>query len=172
MEQTMKERVTASVKDFRLPRYADIPNVGLYMEQTVKYMNDFLAPLGDSMVTSAMISNYVKQKLIVPPVRKQYTREQIARLFIITIAKSVLSLENVQRVLDADIGFDMQQKYDYVAAEFENLLFYVFDLKDVADNLMPAGDVGVDVIRNLILTAANKIYLDKCLADMFAMGKM
>ena len=89
----VKKEVKASrVQQFRLPRYQELPDVGLYLEQTTKYLNSFLAPLGCLEITSSMISNYVKKGLIANPVKKQYGREQIAYLFFIAVAKSVLSL--------------------------------------------------------------------------------
>ena len=53
-----------NIEGFRLPRYEQIPNVGLYLEQVVRYVNAHLAPLGESELTSSMVSNYVKQGLI------------------------------------------------------------------------------------------------------------
>ena len=50
-----------AIDGFRLPRYAQIPDVGLYLEQVVRYVNTHLAPLGEPELTSSMVSNYVKQ---------------------------------------------------------------------------------------------------------------
>lgn len=41
-----------NIEGFRLPRYEQIPNVGLYLEQVVRYVNAHLAPLGESELTS------------------------------------------------------------------------------------------------------------------------
>ena len=60
------------IEGFRLPRYAQIPNVGLYLEQVVRYINSCLSPLGEPELTSSMVSNYVKQSLIPAPIRKTY----------------------------------------------------------------------------------------------------
>ena len=49
------------INGFRLPRYTQIPDVGLYLEQVVRYVNAHLAPLGEPELTSSMVSNYVKQ---------------------------------------------------------------------------------------------------------------
>ena len=65
-----------SISDFRLPRYDEIANVGLYLEQVVKYINIYLEPLGKVEITASMISNYVKQKLIDAPLKKQYFAER------------------------------------------------------------------------------------------------
>ena len=47
------------ISGFRLPRYEQIPDVGLYLEQTVRYVNPFLAPLGEVELTASLASNYV-----------------------------------------------------------------------------------------------------------------
>ena len=39
---------TSLIEKFRLPRYNEIPNVGLYLDQVTKYIDDYLKPIGDS----------------------------------------------------------------------------------------------------------------------------
>ena len=63
MEKGVNNMIEA-IEGFRLPRYAQIPNVGLHLEQVVRYVNTHLAPLGEPELTSSMVSNYVKQGLI------------------------------------------------------------------------------------------------------------
>ena len=153
----------SSIRGFHMPRYQDIPNMGLYLEQTTKYLNHFLAPLGCMEVTSSMISNYVKKGLISNPVKKLYYREQIAHLMFVMLAKSVVSLDDLYRFIRRqEQTYPTERAYNYLVDEFENLLPYVFGLKDSIDN------VGVDssdekiMLRNTIITIAHKIYLDKC----------
>lgn len=69
MEKEMQNRITADIAAFRLPRYAQIPEVGLYLEQVVRYINARLAPLGEPELTGSMVSNYVKQKLVPAPLK-------------------------------------------------------------------------------------------------------
>ena len=35
----------AQISEFRMPRYREIPDVGLYLDQTVKYMNRYLVEI-------------------------------------------------------------------------------------------------------------------------------
>ena len=84
------------LEDFALPEYNEIPDVGLYLKQTVKYLSEYLEPVQGITITESMVSNYVKQKLVESPVRKEYHRDQIAILFFIAFAKSVLSLEEIR----------------------------------------------------------------------------
>ena len=60
MNQEIKQRIAESFRDFHLPRYQEIPDVGLYLEQAAKYIGNCLSPLGDTALTRSMISNYVK----------------------------------------------------------------------------------------------------------------
>ena len=163
MKQETKQQVRASIADFRLPRYNEIPNVGLYLEQATKYVCEYLAPLGEYTLTPSMISNYVKKGLISNPVKKLYYRDQIAHLMFIMLAKSVVSLDNLYHFIRLqERTYPTERAYNYLVDEFENLLPYVFGLKDSIDN------VGVDssdekiMLRNTIITIAHKIYLDKC----------
>ena len=51
MKAETKQQIADALKDFRLPRYNEIPNVGLYLEQATKYVCEYLAPLGDYTLT-------------------------------------------------------------------------------------------------------------------------
>ncbi len=70
----------------KLPAWNELPTLELYMDQVVIVLNDYLGMYAageDKTVTQAMINNYVKQKLIPPPVKKKYSRVHLALLMII-----------------------------------------------------------------------------------------
>ena len=164
MKDNAKEEIKNLIKDFSLPRYNDIPNVGLYLEQVVKYISEYLEPLGSFSLTASMVSNYVKKGLIENPVKKQYDREQIAYLFFIAVAKNVLSMEDLRLL------FEMQQKvytakraYDYFCNEFENVLQFVFGIKEQLDTVGTDNNDTKTILRNTIIAVAYKVYLDKYL---------
>ena len=167
MKPNAKNEITSSVADFYLPRYNDIPNVGLYLEQVVKYISEYIGPIENISLTSSMISNYVKKGLIENPVKKQYNREQIAYLIFIAVAKSVLSMEDIRLL------FEMQRKtyspkkaYDYFCTEFENVLDYVFGIKEKLDTVGNDNNDTKTMLRNTIIAVAYKIYLEKYLAAL------
>jgi len=164
MKAEIKQRLADSIRDFRLPRYTEIPNVGLYLEQATKYVCEYLAPLGEFSLTPSMISNYVKKGLIANPVKKQYGREQIAYLFFIAVAKSVLSLDALTGFIKLQQQtYTLPKAYDYFCEEFENLLQFTFELKDTMESV---GEDTTDEKRLLytcIVAAVQKVYLEKCL---------
>lgn len=164
MKPEIKQRLADSVREFRLPRYAQIPNVGLYLEQATKYVCEYLEPLGEFSLTPSMISNYVKKGLIANPVKKQYGREQIAYLFFIAVAKSVLSLDALTGFIRLQQQtYSLPKAYDYFCEEFENLLQFTFEVKDT---LEVSGEDSTDEKRLLftcLVAAVQKVYLEKCL---------
>ena len=167
MKLETKNRICRSIQDFRLPRYSEIPNVGLYLEQVTKYICEYLAPIQENAVTGSMISNYVKKGLVSNPVKKQYNRDQIAYLLFIALAKNVLSLDNLTMFIRLQQRtYTTERAYEYLCDEFENTLHYVFGLKQELDS------VGMDstdekfMLRSTIITVAHKIYLEKCFAAM------
>ena len=169
-------RISETAEAFHLPRYEDIPNVGLYLEQTVNYITDYLKPLEDLQVTGSMISNYVKKKLVANPVRKQYNRDQIASLIFIVITKSVLSLDNISVLLGIrEKRYDTAAAYNYFCDNMEGTIREVFEISSDTDTLpgivmeTPA-DAAVlsaqhlqerKILQNTIIAVANKIYLDQ-----------
>ena len=169
MKNETKARIARSIQDFRLPRYNEIPTVGLYLEQTAKYISEYLAPLEDGSLTPSMISNYVKKHLIDSPVKKQYSRDQIAYLIFIAIAKNVLSLEALNGFIALQKRtYDLPRAYDYLCLEFENLRQFTFELKDVMESV---GEDNTDEKRLLytcIVAVVQKIYLEKCLEAIAA----
>lgn len=163
MKTEIKQHIADSVQAFRLPRYQEIPNMGLYLEQAAKYISEYLSPLQENIITSSMISNYVKKDLVENPVKKLYNREQIAYLIFIALAKNVLSLDNLSQFIQLQkCTYPAQRAYDYFCDEFENVLQYVFGAKETLDT------VGIDstdekfMLRATIITVAHKLYLEKC----------
>ena len=164
MKQETKQQISQSIADFHLPRYHEIPNVGLYLEQATKYVCEYLEPLGEFVLTPSMISNYVKKGLVANPVKKQYSRDHIAYLFFIAVAKSVLSLDALTGFIKLQQQtYTLPKAYDYFAEQFESPLRFSFEVDDALETV---GEDSTDEKRLLftcIVAAVQKVYLEKCL---------
>lgn len=162
MQQEIRQQLMASVEAFRLPRYQQIPNVGLYLEQATKYMGEYLAPLGEFALTPSMISNYVKKGLISSPVKKQYSRDQIAYLFFIAVGKSVLSLDALAGFIQLQKrSYDLEVAYDYFCRELENVLQFTFEVKDILESQGEESSLEKRLLYTCIVAAVQKVYLEK-----------
>ena len=141
--------------------------MGLFLEQTTKYISSHLEPLEGISITSSMISNYVKKKLISNPVKKQYSREQIAYLIFIAVAKSVLSLENIQLFIELQKkAYPSEVAYEYFCHEFESVLKCVFDMRAVPEMTGTKNTELKNMLRNTTITAAHKVYLETFFAGL------
>lgn len=88
---------------YRCPRWDELPDLGLYMDQVLLVVEGALRPLfpNDPVVlTSTMVNNYVKQQVLTPSEKKKYRREHLATLITITVLKRVLSVAEIKVVLD------------------------------------------------------------------------
>ena len=101
------------------------------------------------------------------PVKKKYSREQLASLIYIVLSKNVLSLENI------DTLFQMQrahctaaEAYDYFCDEVENCLPYIFGASRTICDLDPDAADEKRLLRGTIVAAVNKMYLDCCFVAM------
>lgn len=100
-------------ENFRLPRYKEIPDIGLYLEQTVSYINNILSII-DISITSSMLSNYVKKGYVTHPVRKKYYPDQISYIIFIVIVKQVLSMENISALFSLQKStYPLSVAYDF-----------------------------------------------------------
>lgn len=150
---------------FKLPAYTEIPDIGLYLEQTTKFVTECLAPLEGISITGSMISNYVKKKMISNPVKKQYYREQIADIIFIAIVKSVLSLEDAQKMLKLQqASYDCRAAYEYFCAELENVIPHVFGLTGHPAPISKSEPAEKQLLRKVITAVAYQLYLDQTFA--------
>lgn len=151
----------SNVQEFRLPRYSEIPNVGLYLEQVAKYVNGYLQPLGCMELTTSMISNYVKKGIIANPIKKQYFSEQIAYLFFIAVAKNVVSIENASIIIKMQKEvYDAATAYDYFCEEFECMLRSVFGLEYEERVPSSKNHQIKNVLQSVLYASAHMVYLN------------
>lgn len=89
--------------NFSYPKWEDIPNIDLYLDQVLLYVNQVCAPISpdkDKGLTASMVNNYVKHGYLTKPDKKKYQRKQIARLIAITTLKSVFSIQEIAQTLN------------------------------------------------------------------------
>lgn len=88
---------------FSYPKWQDIPNIDLYLDQVLLYVNQVCAPVSpdkDKGLTASMVNNYVKHGYLTKPDKKKYQRKHIARLIAITTLKSVFSIQEIAQTLN------------------------------------------------------------------------
>lgn len=149
-----------NMREYKLPRYTELPNVGLYLEQVVKYVNDKLSPL-DVTVTPSMVSNYVKKGYISRPVKKQYYADHIAYVMFIVLAKQVISMESIAALFELQKStYDLSVAYNYFCNELENMLQYIFEVNDKPQEVLVDAPFAKKTLRSLVIALSHIIYLN------------
>lgn len=169
MKEETFDALRKSMQDFRLPRYEQIPSIGLYLEQVTKFISEYTEPLGEGTLTGSMVSNYVKKGIINSPVKKQYSRDQLAHLMFIALAKSILSLDDLQKFIRIQQRtYAVGTAYDYFCQELETALRVVFDPSSEPPQAKPYHGDEKTILRNIVITIAHKIYLEKYISAVTA----
>ena len=86
-----KDKMAVSIGD----EWERIPDIDLYMDQVISYMERQhmgLGPEGGESLTSSMINNYIKHGLLPRAKGKRYDREHIGYLSAICLLKQVLTV--------------------------------------------------------------------------------
>lgn len=117
---------------------ADIPGIDLYMDQVTTFLQENLRglsrdPDGDKFLTKTMINNYVKNKVLFPPVKKKYNRDHIMLLIVIYYMKSFLSIGDIRSILGP-----IMDRYAEIPIDRR---------KETADRRKEQGEHGEDSLR-------------------------
>ena len=114
-----------------------LPNIDLYMDQVTTFMDQQLASTKrydeDKILTKTMINNYAKNDLLPPPVKKKYSKEHILMLIFIYYFKNILSISDIQKILNP-----LSEKYFGNAGDFnlEKIYNEVFQLEKTEIHLL------------------------------------
>jgi hypothetical protein len=121
--------------NYENPNYDAIPDIPLYMDQLLDYLNTQMNPLlrkgEDGIFTKTMINNYAKSKVIEPPEKKKYKRSTIADLILVYHLKQCFSLQDTQALLEifkedasyyADFSQAQKDILDNIAQDYRHLL--------------------------------------------------
>ena len=96
------------INEFRLPAWEDIPDLGLYMEQVLALLTEYLDYLppelkDEQFITAATINNYVRNRYMPKPFKKKYYRVHIAYLVMICTLKQSLTIATLTKMIPNDI---------------------------------------------------------------------
>ena len=98
------EDLLVSLKSIDYVRPEDVPNIDLYMDQVTTFMDEQLSSCkrheDDKLLTKTMINNYAKNNLLPPPEKKKYTKEHLMTLIFIYYFKNILSINDIQSILN------------------------------------------------------------------------
>lgn len=133
----MMNSIIKSVSRIDYIKPEDIPGIDLYMDQVTTFMESQLASSkrypDDKVLTKTMINNYAKNNLLPSPEKKRYSREHLLLLIFIYYFKSILSISDIQTLLNpitekyfkSDSDMDLTAIYNEVFSMEKNQIEYL-----------------------------------------------
>ena len=124
------------MKNYTFPRWTDLPEIDLYMDQVITYINEKLKDTyfyDEKFITKAMINNYVKTSIVAPPIKKHYTKQHIAYFIVVTILKRCYSMSQISQLIEIHTHMEsssVEQAYDLFISLFEDSLNDLFSLNE------------------------------------------
>lgn len=171
MKSDNKKDSLEEILDYHCPRYSELPNIPLYKDQVIIYIEEALSVLGSNkdevVLTPTMLNNYVKQKVLFPPENKKYNRDHLAYLIVICILKHVFSISEIAELIEIQIGtYSVEQAYDCFCIELENAIKAVFasngGVEQSSETIVTKES---KLIRSSVLSVVNKAYIQKYLHE-------
>ena len=118
------------LENYRLPSWREIPDIGLYMEQVIVLLKEYLDYLppelkDEQIITAAAINNYVRTRIMPEPVKKKYYRTHIAYLVMICTLKQTIPIAVVSKIIPNGINDEeVRQIYEKYTQQHCNSVQY------------------------------------------------
>lgn len=119
------------IANLHLPRFAEIPDIALYMDQLIGFVGkqvELFALPNEKPLTSSMVNNYVKMRLVPQPQAKRYQPLHVAYLIMVCLAKRMYSMSEIEHLISLDVQhrFQVPDAYDRFVDLFEANLRALF----------------------------------------------
>lgn len=144
-----------------LPTWEQLPALELYMDQVIALLTDYLSFLPkeddpDAIVTAAAINNYVRKKVMPPPVKKRYSRIHLAYLVMICSLKHCVTIPYIQQMLPITLSEDeVHTVYNaFVARHRDTMLYFVEQMNQKGGKLLNEAETADQGVSDITISLA------------------
>lgn len=161
-----------SFREFRANEWDTLPDIDLYMDQVIGYLNRQLKNQGKDdreegqILTPSMINNYVKSGLVTHPNQKKYVREHLAQLYMLCSMKQILTIPDASELIRrlSDDGHGIREVYDVFVSDQHDINEGIALVIEQADALSAEYDL-LKIAVGLVLNAtAERIAAERIIA--------
>lgn len=159
MEHKEKELISV-----HLPRWEELPNLDLYLDQVVTFIENifqnYLVSGEEKVLTKTMINNYVKQGVLSAPQKKKYNKTHVASLIVICILKQIFSIGDIGSLIQlAMASTNTPSAYNQFCVALEKAIAFVFEGKAFEDQFEMNPERYL--LKNAVLSFAHKLYVER-----------
>ena len=149
------------LNNFHLPQWDELPDMDLYMDQVVMLLQRYLNFLpedehGNAAITASIINNYVRLKIMPPPVKKKYTRVHMAYLIMVCSLKQSVNIPYIQKMLPLGLPEEEVRRIyeDYVGTHHDVCLAFIQLVRSGADVVLHSPDAQSEDVERVVYSAA------------------
>lgn len=159
------------ITDYHLPEWDSIPDFGLYMDQVInlleQYLNFIPSDEKNKLVTASTVNNYVRLKIMPAPVKRKYYRTHIAYLIFILTLKQSLSINDVEKIIPPDVPeAQVKATYEDYCQKFRHLaLFFNQQVQAAADDIRAPGPDSDGAVERLLIESTLIAGFSKILSE-------
>lgn len=159
----LNEEDRCDILNFHLPRWEELPNLDLYMDQVIAFVDgaigDLFRKIDAPLLTKSMVNNYVKARIIEAPINKKYSKIAVASAIVVCILKSNFSVEEIGTLIRLGMGLGpVPVTYDRFCDAIEEALREVFCGNISLQNNYEKGRENRYLMGNFALSFACKYY--------------
>lgn len=160
-----------AVSGFKLPSWENIPDIGLYMDQVIVLLSQYLGLItsaGDKeadeneheeegkLFSASSINNYVRLKIMPAPIKRKYYRVHIAYLIIIFTLKQAVSINIVKEMLSNELAEDdVHTLYsDYITKHHAATLLFTNIVRECAADVLNPEKSGDNLVSSFVIQEA------------------
>lgn len=155
------------VENYSNPSYENLPEIDLYMDQVLTYLDRqlklFTISSLDKQITSSMINNYVKGNVIDMPVGKKYSKIHLAKILEVNTLKRIFSIAEIKQILDSQYSSDSEDSYEFFKEESKNA--YKDTIAEASEKLNSIQDNDIEELTSLALQIGLKAQANAMLAS-------
>ena len=154
-----------------LPLWNELPDLELYMDQVISFISKYFdTPSSEKIITPSMVNNYVKLGTIPAPVRKKYSKEHLAYLFMVCTLKQTLDMATIQKIIP--VGLNAPQiEYIYNSFVKNQGKAYGYVTENVLNVALPIFEnegENQDRLNDLLLQVVSAANIFKLLTEKLA----
>ena len=163
-------KTTRQIKEellhFTCPRWSDLPDFELYMDQLIACITKYLEPLyfqEEKILTNSMVNNYVKHSILEPPIKKHYNAKHMAYLIVVCILKRVFTLTEIAQLIEVQSRMQNSnyvEAYDKFSSYLEIYLHEVMEKGNLNELCPRYRSKEEEVLCNVVSSIALKIYTE------------
>ena len=148
-----------------LPKWDELPDISLYLEQVLELVNSSLGEYLDCdrngrVITQTMVNNYVKHGFIQSPIKKRYDKTALASLIVIAVLKDIFTIKEISQLISLAIDANNpEESYNYFCQLVEETTENV--LMQRQQNILCNEKDPRGICSSAVMAFASKYYVNK-----------